>query len=67
MSQIRTKWQELGGESCFLGQLKGDEQACPDGIGRYQHFDNGCIHWHPSTGAFETHGAIGKTWGDHHW
>ena len=67
MSQIHTKWRELGAETCFLGQLKGDEQACPDGVGRYQHFDNGSIHWHPSTGAYETHGAIAEAWAEHSW
>jgi len=67
MTEILKKWEQLGGENCFLGKPKSDEQACPDGIGRYQHFDNGSIHWHPSTGAYETHGAIGKAWAEHSW
>jgi len=38
------------------------ERACDDKIGRYQKFKNGCIHWHPTLGAFETHGSICTKW-----
>lgn len=55
---IRGRWSSLGWERSFLGYPLTDESACPDGVGRYNHFQGGSIYWSPSTGAWEVHGAI---------
>src|SRR5438067_9534624 len=62
MSEIDDKYNALGGEQSFLGRPEHEERACPDGIGRYRQFKLGSIHWHPETGAHETHGAIRNKW-----
>ena len=41
--------------------------SCPDGVGRYRHFERGSIHAHPATGAHETHGAIRDAWATTNW
>lgn len=48
----------LGGCNSFLGAPKDDEVRTPDGVGRYNVFQNGSIYWTEDTGAFEVHGAI---------
>lgn len=55
---IRARWSSLGWERSFLGYPLTDETACPDGVGRYNHFQGGSIYWSPATGAWEVHGAI---------
>ena len=55
---IRARWSSLGWEKSFLGYPLTDESKCPDGVGRYNHFQGGSIYWSPSTGAWEVHGAI---------
>ncbi|MEB2778851.1 hypothetical protein U3A58_00475 [Algoriphagus sp. C2-6-M1] len=55
---IRARWQSMGWERSLLGYPRTDESACPDGIGRYNHFQGGSIYWSPSSGAWEVHGAI---------
>jgi hypothetical protein len=36
----------------WLGaRLTQGEATCPDGVGRYAHFEHGFIHWTPTTGA----------------
>ena len=55
---IRARWSSLGWEKSFLGYPLTDESKCPDGIGRYNHFQGGSIYWSPATGAWEVHGAI---------
>lgn len=55
---IRARWSSLGWERSFLGYPLTDESKCPDGIGRYNHFQGGSIYWSPATGAWEVHGAI---------
>lgn len=67
MTAIETKYQQLGGANGFLGVPLHDEQSTADGIGRYITYQNGSIHWHPSTGAFETHGAIRTQWEQLDW
>jgi LGFP repeat len=62
MSEIDDKYNELGGERSFLGRPEHEERTCPDGVGRYRQFKLGSIHWHPDTGAHETHGAIRDKW-----
>jgi len=39
-----------------------DETVCPDGVGRFNHFQRGSIYWYPQVGAFEVHGAIRGKW-----
>ena len=39
-----------------------DETVTPDGVGRYNHFQNGSIYWTAITGAHEVHGAIRDRW-----
>jgi hypothetical protein len=67
MTEIERKYAEIGGLSGFLGQTVGREDKTPDGVGRFQHFQNGSIHWHPETGAHETHGAIRSKWAELGW
>ena len=61
-SPILAKWRATGGESGFLGAPQTPESACPDGRGRYIHFDGGSIYWTPSTGAHVVYGAIREKW-----
>jgi uncharacterized protein with LGFP repeats len=44
-----------------------DETGTPDGIGRYNHFQNGSIYWTPSTGAWEVQGNIQARWAALRW
>ena len=64
---IRSKWGSLGYESGFLGFPTTDELPCPDGKGRFNHFQNGSVYWKPSISAHEIHGLIRKYWADHGW
>ena len=65
---IRNKWASLGWERCpFLRYPVTDESTCPDGIGRYNHFQNGSIYWTPTTGAWAVYGAIRNTWASLGW
>jgi len=66
-TQIKAKWEQLGGTSSFLGNPTGSVGECPDRAGAFAHFKNGSIHWHSDTGAFETHGAINKTFSELEW
>src|SRR5437762_3969574 len=66
MSDIDTKYGQLGGRAAVLGPLH-EERTCPDGMGRYVTYQSGSIHWHPATGAHETHGAIRAKWSDLGW
>jgi uncharacterized protein with LGFP repeats len=59
---IRDKWNTLGSETGFLGYPLTDETGTPDGIGRYNVFQNGSVYWTPNTGAHEVHGAIRDEW-----
>ncbi|MCB0211876.1 MAG: hypothetical protein KDJ52_21225 [Anaerolineae bacterium] len=55
---IKMKYQELGGESGFLGPSLRGELVAHDKIGRYQMYLGGTIYYHPHSGAHEVHGAI---------
>jgi uncharacterized protein with LGFP repeats len=63
---IRVKWAQLGGER-FNGYPITDETGCPDGVGRFNHFERGSIYWTPDTGAWEVHGAIRDHWASAGW
>ena len=57
---IRGKWASLSWERGFLGYPTTDETIGGEtqAAGRFSHFQNGSIYWHPSLGALEVHGAI---------
>jgi len=59
---IRDRWTLLGAETGFLGYPISDETGAPDGVGRFNHFQNGSIYWTPAAGAHEMHGAIRDKW-----
>jgi uncharacterized protein with LGFP repeats len=59
---IRVKWARLGGHSGFLAYPVTDETGCPDGRGRFNHFEGGSIYWRDDIGAHEVHGAIRDLW-----
>ena len=63
---IRVKWAQVAG-SRLIGYPTTDESPCPDGVGRFNHFEHGSIYWTPSTGAFEVHGAIRDLWASMGW
>jgi hypothetical protein len=67
MSAIDTKYGKLGGTKGFLGSPTQPEKSCPDGIGRYRHYQNGSIYWHPLAGAHEIHGLIRAKWAKLGW
>jgi len=64
---IRIKWARLGGTRSFLGYPATDELGCPDGRGRFNHFQGGSIYWTPQTGAHEVHGDIRAKWAEMGW
>jgi hypothetical protein len=59
---IGAKYDALGGCGSVLGVPTTNEQATPDGVGRYTVFDRGSIYWTQATGAFEVHGVIRDQW-----
>jgi LGFP repeat/PAN domain len=64
---ISGEWNATGLSAGFLGYPTTNEQVTPDGIGRYNHFQNGSIYWTPLTGAHEVHGAIRGQWSSMGW
>jgi len=61
---IRLKYAQLGN---WLGYPTTDETGCPDGVGRFNHFEHGSIYWTPQTGAQEVHGDIRAKWAEMGW
>ena len=51
----------------WIGYPTTDETGCPDGVGRFNHFEHGSIYWTPETGAHEVHGAIRDKWAELGW
>jgi len=64
---IRVKYAQLGGHSGFLGYPETDEWGCPDGRGRFNHFEGGSIYWRDDIGPHEVHGAIRDLWASMGW
>ena len=64
---IRVKWSQLGGHRSFLGYPITDETGCPDGQGRFNHFEHGSIYWRGDIGPHEVHGAIRELWASMGW
>ncbi len=62
IGDINNKWVALGREAGLLGYPLTDETKTPDGVGRFNHFQNGSIYWTPTTGAHEVHGPIRAKW-----
>jgi hypothetical protein len=64
---IRDTWAQLGWERSGLGYpVTGDSRA-GDGVGFFNHFQNGTIIWGPATGAREVRGAIRDRWAATGW
>ena len=59
---ILHRWGTLSWERGTLGFPVTDETGTPDGVGRFNHFQNGSVYWHPATGAWEVRGGIRDTW-----
>ncbi|MBA4148144.1 MAG: hypothetical protein H0X66_08505 [Verrucomicrobia bacterium] len=65
---IRAKYESLGGCGSFLGAPTTYETATPDGVGRYNHFqNNGSIYWTPANGAWSIWGNIRTKWSQLGW
>lgn len=64
---IRATWRALGWEQGAVGYPTTGELGTPDGVGRFNHFQNGSIYFTPATGAHEVGGAIGSAWAAGGW
>lgn len=64
---IRDHYLALGGAWHALGYATTGELGCPDGVGRYNHFQGGSIYWTPSGGAWSVQGAIHTHWQNLNW
>ena len=64
---IKDKWASLGWERGFLGYPLTDETKTPDGVGRFNHFQNGSIYWTPTTNARAVHKQIRDEWARRGW
>lgn len=62
MTEIDAKFKSLGGSTGVLGSPTGTEKSCPDNTGRFRHYKEGSIYWHPAHGAHEVHGDIFDKW-----
>lgn len=67
VNPIISKYWALGGSSGWLGPNTTAITKCPDGVGSFQHYANGSIYYHPSTGAHEVHGLIRARWASLAW
>ena len=67
IGEIWEKWKQFGKEAGFLGYPLMGEGACPDGVGRFQHFQGGSIYQHPQAGCHEVHGDIRRLWSEVGW
>jgi uncharacterized protein with LGFP repeats len=64
---IRDRWAALGWEGSVLGYPITDELPTPDGVGRFNHFQNGSVYWTPRTGAQQVAGAVRDKWASLGW
>ena len=65
--KIRDEWAATGWEAGILGYPLTDETPTPDGIGRFNVFEQGSIYWTPDTGAHEVNGRIRDAWANAGW
>jgi hypothetical protein len=65
--EIYRKWVSLGGPS--FGVPCTDESGTPDGVGRFNHFNDNTasIYWTPGAGAWSIVGEIRKKWASMNW
>ena len=64
---IRRKYVAINGPA-LLGLPTTDETACPDSIGRFNHFaKSASIYWTPTTGPFYLKGAVRFRWASSGW
>jgi hypothetical protein len=59
---IEDRYRQLGAGHSFLGTPAVQERSCPDGIGRYRHYEGGSLYWCAGRGAHEVHGGIRDKW-----
>lgn len=65
---IAVKYNGTPGLAGILGAPITPELACPDGIGRFNHFVNDAsIYWTPNSNAYSVHGAIRDAWAAQGW
>lgn len=64
---IRDKWKALGWENSFLGFPVTNETATPDGYGKFNFFEGGCIYYHPNLGTFAVPKMIAEVWKKEGW
>ncbi len=64
---IRARFEAMGAEMSMLGYPMTDESSTSDGIGRYNHFQNGSIYWTPNTDAHEVYGPARARWAALRW
>jgi uncharacterized protein with LGFP repeats len=60
--EIHKHYVRLNAESGPLGHALSDEQISNDGVGRFTHFQNGGLYWHPEIGARAVYGDIYLKW-----
>ena len=64
---IGSKYDTLGGCTSLLGPPITEERGTPDGVGRYNVFEQGSIYWTPALGPHEVHGRIRDAWAAAGW
>lgn len=64
---IRDRWAELGWEGGFIGYPLNDETSTPDGQGRFNQFQRGCIYWTKEHGACELPQDVADKWAEMGW
>ncbi|MBM7566101.1 LGFP repeat-containing protein [Paenibacillus sacheonensis] len=65
--EIRNKYLAVNGP-VLLGLPTTDESICPDGIGRFNHFQKSAsIYWTPRTGPFYLMGSVRFRWASEGW
>lgn len=65
--RIGAAYAEAGGPDSWLGFPVTGEQATPDGVGRYVHFQNGSIYWTPETDAQAVPKDMVDAWAEIGW
>jgi LGFP repeat len=61
-SAIDTKYAQLIQANPWIGKPTIAETTCPDGVGRYRHYQGASIYWSPQTGAQLIYGLIRDKW-----
>ena len=65
--RIKDRWANQGWETGELGYPTTSESSPPDGVGRFNHFQNGSIYWTPVTGPQVVKGRIRDYWASRGW